>query len=63
MMKWQMASSWIAGVEYDEDNDDEDYSESEKENEADNDETEGYDKMDPNELADILNDKISGKMK
>jgi hypothetical protein len=53
-------SSWIAGVDYDEDNYDEDHTDAtEKETESDSEESEVYDEMDPNELADILNDKTA----
>jgi hypothetical protein len=47
-------SSWIAGVDYD---DDEEYQDDPNGSEDESDDEENYDRMDPNEIADILDDQ------
>ena len=48
-------SSWITGVDYDEDEDDLDYETEEEE--EDSEEEEEYDEIDPEEIAEILNEE------
>jgi hypothetical protein len=48
-------SSWIAGVDYD---DSEEYQDDPNGSEDESDDEENYDRMDPNEIADILDDQV-----